>query len=42
MQNHFTTIRGAQLDVARQKEPVAAVKAFIDLLAAHGYNALYF
>ena len=35
-------ILGAQLDVARQKEPVAFVKTFIDQLAQHGYNALYF
>ena len=37
-----SSIIGAQLDVARQKEPVAFVKQFIDFLAHHGYNALYF
>ena len=42
MTSRLSPIIGAQLDVARQKEPVAFVKAFIDFLARHGYNALYF
>ena len=42
MTSQLSPIVGAQLDVARQKEPVAFVKTFIDLLARHGYNALYF
>ncbi|MBQ6474168.1 MAG: family 20 glycosylhydrolase [Victivallales bacterium] len=42
MTSQYSPIIGAQLDVARQKEPVAFVKTFIDLLARHGYNALYF
>ena len=42
MTSRLSSIIGAQLDVARQKEPVVFVKQFIDLLARHGYNALYF